>query len=92
MAKVIIRDVTISETAFNLRFEFDFALEDGGTAETYSTSISKPNYLFWKESADPANNSLLDYIQTLVQPHYERLLAQKELAVQLALKDKEITW
>lgn len=92
MVNVIIRTVTITETHFNLHLEFDFALEEGSSMETYELSVSKPDYLFWKETTDPVANTVLDYITSLVKPHYEKLLAQKELAVLLKLKDKELTW
>ena len=90
MPKVIIREVTITETTFDLRLEFDFALIDGGSAETFNLSISKPEYLFWKET-NPAG-TVLDYIKYQVKPHYEKLLAQKTLATTLNLLNKELSW
>lgn len=90
MPKVIIRGVEITELNFNLRIEFDFSLVEGGSAETLDIAISKPDFLFWKET-NP-NGTLLDYIKSLVKPHYEKLLAQKQLATTLALLNKEISW
>ena len=92
MATIIIRSVVIGETHFTLHIEFDFSLVEGGNAETIHIAVSKPEYLFWKETADPAKNAITDYIQTLVQPKYEKLLKQRDLADTLNLVDKEITW
>ena len=90
MAKVIIREVTISEENFTLRFEFDFTLLGQTTAETYTLQISKPQYLFWKESNSAG--SILDYVESEIKPHYEALKKQNILAETLALVDKELTW
>ena len=90
MAKVTIREVMVQEETFTLTFEFDFTLLGQPSAETYTMTISKPKYLFWKET-NPAG-SILDYIESEVKPHYEAIKAQNTLAAQLALKDKELTW
>jgi len=90
MPTVTIRDVRIGESNFNIRLEFDFALVDGGSAETYEISISKPDYLFWLEN-NPTG-TVIDYIADQVRPHYEALKKQKILAQQLNLLNKEITW
>ena len=90
MPKVIIREVEINELNFNLRIEFDFSLVEGGSAETCNIVISKPDFLFWRET-NPTG-TLIDYIKSLVKPHYEKVLAQKKLATTMALLNKEITW
>ena len=90
MAKVTIREVTVQEETFTLTFEFDFTLLGQPSAETFTLSISKPKYLFWKES-NPAG-SILDYVESEIKPHYEAIKKQNELAASLALVDKELTW
>lgn len=90
MAKVTIREVTVQEETFTLRFEFDFTLLGQASAETYTLTISKPQYLFWKES-NPAG-SIVDFITAQVKPHYEALKKQNALAKQMSLVDKELTW
>lgn len=90
MAKVTIREVTVREETFNLRFEFDFTLLGQPSAETYTMTISKPKYLFWKES-NPVG-TILDFIEAMVKPHYEALKKQNALAAQMSLVDKELTW
>ena len=92
MPTIIIRTVEITETNFLLSIEFDFALEEGGSHYVYPISVSKPEYLYWKESVDPQANTLDDYIITLVRPHYEKLFTQKQLADQLNLVDKSLSW
>ena len=90
MAKVTIREVTVQEETFTLTFEFDFTLLGQPSAETYTMAISKPKYLFWKES-NPAG-TILDYVESEIKPHYEALKKQNILAETLALVDKELTW
>ena len=90
MAKVTIREVTVQEETFTLTFEFDFTLLGQPSAETFTMTISKPKYLFWKE--DNPTGSITDFITAMVKPHYEALKKQNTLAAQMTLVNKELTW
>lgn len=90
MPTVKITEVDITEVGFNVSLEFDFTLVQGALPYTYTIIISKPEYLFWKET-NPTG-TVLDYIKALVKPHYEKLLAQKTLAAQLNLVNQTLTW
>lgn len=90
MPTVKIVDCTVNEAGFNIVVEFDFSLVVGALPETYALSVSKPEYLFWRET-NPAG-TVLDYIKFLVKPHYEKLAAQKALATQLNLVNQTLTW
>jgi hypothetical protein len=90
MAKVTVVDVVPNENGFLIRVNFDYTALIGTVPETYSVDISKPEYLFWKESN--VAGTIDDFIRSLVRPHYEKLLAQKNLALQLNLVNKELTW
>ena len=90
LASIKIVDVTPNEIGFIISVEFDYTLLVGTTPQTFSVNVSKPEYLFWKES-NPSG-TVDDYIISLVRPHYERLLAQKTLATQLGLINKTLTW
>ena len=90
MAIVTIREVAVEEQSLILSIEFDFEVVSGQGAHVYQISISKPDFLYWKEY-NPTG-TLDDYIITLVQPHYDKLKAQRDLAVQLNLLNKELSW
>ena len=90
MPTVTIVDCVVNETGFEIKVEFDFSLVVGQLPETYILNISKPEFLFWKET-NPTG-TVLEYIKTLVRPHYEKLLVQKNLATQLNLVNRTLTW
>lgn len=90
MAKIIIREVSVNEQNLNLKIEFDFSVVSGGSNYMFNLSLSKPQYLYWKES-NPSG-TLDDYIIENVKSHYDLLKAQRDLAVTLNLVDKSLTW
>jgi len=90
LASIKIVDVAPNESGFSITLEFDYTLLIGTSPQTYSIEVSKPQYLFWKESN--LTGTVDDYIISLVRPHYEKLLAQKTLATQLGLVNKTLTW
>jgi len=90
MPTVKITEVEVTEVGFNILVEYDFTLVQGALLETLHIFVSKPEYLFWKET-NPTG-TVLDYIKSLVKPHYEKLLTMKTLATQLNLVNQTLTW